>query len=332
MSKKAKKSKMDLYYMKNGQAKNKTIIEEKERKKKEKEREKRIKEKKQETLKDEFDLETVLQMTNRNRIKKEEEKRKQLSKEQRRRKKRNKRIKTILKIIIFLGIISGGIVFALTSPIFNIKDIKVINNNQVSQDTIISLSGLNADENIFKFYSNNIEDKIKENPYIEDVKVHRKIPNTIEIDVKERVAKYSVDYMGKYAYINTQGYILEIAEDNKKMPIIQGISTSEEEVIPGKRLNNDDLNKLEDVIKILDSANENGLDGKVTSIDISNKNEYSIYIEEENKKVHLGDSTNLSNKMLYVMAIIEAEKGKQGDIFVNGDLNNKFQPYFREKV
>ena len=72
MSKKAKKSKMDLYYMKNGQAKNKTIIEEKERKKKEKEREKRIKEKKQETLKDEFDLETetVLQMTNRNRIKK----------------------------------------------------------------------------------------------------------------------------------------------------------------------------------------------------------------------------------------------------------------------
>ena len=138
--------------------------------------------------------------------------------------------------------------------------------------------------------------------------------------------------IGKYAYINTQGYILEIAEDNKKMPIIQGISTSEEEVIPGKRLNNDDLNKLEDVIKILDSANENGLDGKVTSIDISNKNEYSIYIEEENKKVHLGDSTNLSNKMLYVMAIIEAEKGKQGDIFVNGDLNNKFQPYFREKV
>ena len=135
-------------------------------------------------------------------------------------------------------------------------------------------------ENIFKFYSNNIEDKIKENPYIEDVKVHRKIPNTIEIDVKERVAEYSVDYMEKYAYINTQGYILEIAEDNKKMPIIQGISTSEEEVIPGKRLNNDDLNKLEDVIKILDSANENGLDGKVTSIDISNKNEYSICLSD----------------------------------------------------
>ena len=280
----------------------------------------------------EEDTETVIQMTNKNKIKKDEKQRRALTKKERKRKKKIKRIKFFLKLILFVGLASGTIIFALTSPIFNIKDIKVMNNNQVSSDTIISLSELKQDENIFKFYKNNVINKIKENPYIENVKIQRKIPNKIEIEVKERVAKYSVDYMGKYAYINTQGYILEIAEESKDMTIIQGITTAEDEVVPGKRLNNDDLNKLEDVIKILDSANENGLEGKVTSIDISNKNEYSIYIEKENKKFNLGDSTNLSNKMLYVISIIEAEKGKQGDIFVNGDLNNKFQPYFREKV
>ncbi len=36
--------------------------------------------------------------------------------------------------------------------------------------------------------------------------------------------------------------------------------------------------------------------------------------------------------MLYVQAIIEQEKGKEGEIFLNGDLNNGFRPYFREKV
>ena len=100
----------------------------------------------------------------------------------------------------------------------------------------------------------------------------------------------------------------------------------------GNRLNNEDLSRVEDVIKIMISAKENGLDVKITTIDISNKNEYSIYLEEEKKKVYLGDNTNLSNKMLYVVAIIEQEKEREGDIFVNGDLNNKFQPYFREKV
>ena len=58
--------------------------------------------------------------------------------------------------------------------------------------------------------------KIKENPYVDSAEVHRKLPSTVEIDVTERVPAFSVDYMGKYAYINTQGYILEISEDSKR--------------------------------------------------------------------------------------------------------------------
>ena len=280
----------------------------------------------------EEDTETVIQMTNKNKIKKDEKQRRALTKKERKRKKKIKRIKFFLKLILFVGLASGTIIFALTSPIFNIKDIKVINNNQVQADTVISLSELKKEDNIFKFYGKNVVNKIKENAYIENVKIHRKLPNTIEIKVEERTPTFSVDYMGKYAYINTQGYILEIAETNNGMTIIQGATTKEEDIQPGNRLCNEDLSRLEETIKILDSANENKLEGKVTSIDISNKNEYSIYIESEKKKVHLGDSTNISNKMLYVLAIIEKEKGKEGDIFVNGDLNNKFQPYFREKV
>ena len=138
--------------------------------------------------------------------------------------------------------------------------------------------------------------------------------------------------MGKYAYINTQGYILEISEDSKGMPVIQGATTNEEEITPGNRLNNEDLSKLEQVIRIMNATKDSGLDGQVTSIDISDENNYSIYLNEEKKRVYLGDGNNLSNKMLYVQAIIEQEKGKEGEIFLNGDLNSGFNPYFREKV
>ena len=113
---------------------------------------------------------------------------------------------------------------------------------------------------------------------------------------------------------------------------IQGATTAENEMNPGSRLNTEDLQKLEDVIKIINATNEAGLNDKVTSIDITDKSEYSIYLAEDKKQVHLGDASNLSNKMLYVVAILEDEQGKEGDIYVNGDLNNKFNPYFREKV
>ena len=283
---------------------------------------------------DDFDIETerLIQMTNKNRIQKEEKEAKQNMIKEKKKQKRNKRIKLFLKVFVLVLLIGGSVVFALTSPIFNIKEIKVLNNSQVSSETIISLSELNVDENIFKFYKNEVINKIKENAYIENVEIERKIPNVVEINVEERVPKYSVDYMGKYALINSQGYLLEISEENKDLPIIYGITTNEEEINPGKRLNNEDLNRLEDIMKIISSANENGLEGKITSVDINDKNDYIIYLEDDMKKIHLGNTSNLSNKMLYILAIMEQEEGKEGEIFVNGDLNNKFQPYFREKV
>lgn len=332
MAKKMKETNMNLYYMNYGQAQ-KENRKDNEKRKKEKEREKRIKQNKA-IKEDDFDLgtETVIQMTNRNKIKKEEEKRRKLTQEERRRKRRIKKFKFILKIILLLGIIIGGIAFAMISPLFNVKEIQVLNNEQVSTETIVSLSELKTEENIFRFSKSKVISKIKENAYIENVKIHRNIPSTIQIEVQERIHSYSVDFLGKYAYISNQGYILEIAEDSKQKTILQGIETSEEQVAVGNRLKNEDLEKLEDVIRIMNAAKEYNLDVKVTSIDMTNKNEYSIYLEEEKKKVHLGDNTNLSNKMLYVNAIIEEEKGKVGEIFANGDLNNKFRVYFRESL
>ena len=283
---------------------------------------------------DEFDLETeqLIQMTNKNRIKKEERKTKQNEIKERKRQKRNKRVKLILKLFLFILLIGGAIIFAMTSPLFNIKEIKVTNNTHVPSDTIISLSEIKIDENIFKFYKGNASNKIKENAYIENVNIERIIPNTVKIKVEERTPKYSVDFMGKFMYINSQGYFLELSEDNKGLTVIHGITTEEEKVTPGNRMSNEDLSRLEEVMKIISSANENGLEGKVTSVDISNKNDYTIYLEEKKKKVHIGNTSNLSNKMLYILAIMEQEEGKEGEIYVNGDLNNKFQPYFREKV
>ncbi len=325
-------AKINPYYMQIGQADREKEELEKKRKKA-KEREKRIKRNIAQKEQDfDLELETAIKMSNKNKIKREEEHKEKLSKEEEKRKKRNKKIKFVLEILLLLAIIAGGIIFAMLSPIFNIQEIQVNNNNQVSGDTIISLSELKIEENIFRFSTSKVVRKIKENAYIENVKIHRKIPNIVQIEIEEREHIYSADFLGKYAYLNKQGYILEIAEDSKQKLILQGITTPEEEVVEGRRLNEGDLKKLEDVIKIMNAAKEYELDAKVKSIDITDKNEYSIYLEEEKKKIHLGDNTNLSNKMLYSNAIIEKEKGKAGEIFANGDLNSKFRVYFRESL
>ncbi len=325
-----KKSGQDTYYVKNMQNMDEKTKQKNEVEKK-KEREKRIKQRRKENDTDTED-EILIKMTNKSNLEATERKREVQKKEEIKRQKRRKRISIIIKIVILLGIIAGGCTFALISPIFNIETIEVLNNNIVSSEEVISLSELKTGENIFKFSKNNVKDKIKENSYIENLKIHRKIPNTIQITIEEREPKYSVEFMGKYAYINTQGYILEISEDSKGLVIIQGITTNEEEIKPNQRLNIDDLMALEDIIKIMNVAKDNNIETKITSIDIISKNDYSLYISEEKKRIYLGDNTNLGNKILHAIAIMEKEKGNEGEIYVNGDLNNKFRTFFRQKV
>ena len=59
--------------------------------------------------------------------------------------------------------------------------------------------------------------------------------------------------------------------------------------------------------------------------------EYVLEMENQKKQVFLGDSSNITNKMLYVQTILKSEKEKSGKIFVNGDFNNGFKAYFREE-
>ena len=336
MSKKQKvkeEQEVNLYYFDNGQDQEETIDDIMKRKKA-KEREKRIEQRRKQAFDDKFDFdtETVIGMTNKNKIKQEEQKKKEFTKQQRKRNRLIKRIKRIVKIFVLLGIIIGAIVFATCSPIFNITDIEVLNNNRVSSETVISLSGIQTNENIFRFIATKASNSIKQNAYIEDVKIRRVLPNKVQIEVTEREPKFSIPVLGEFAYMSTQGYILEITQNELNLPIIYGLQTAEENITVGNRIAEEDLVSLETILRIMNAMKDSGLSEKVTSIDIRDKNDYSIYMQEEKKTIHLGDGSNLSNKMLYVMAILEEEKDVAGEIFANGDLNSDFRVYFREEV
>ena len=247
--------------------------------------------------------------------------------------KRRKFVLKIFKIIVLIGIIIAGIIFALLSPIFNVKEIRVIGNSKISTDTIISLSGLKSEQNIFDFKTSDVVDVIKQNAYVDTVDVQRKLPDIININVVERVATYILKFGNAYVYINNQGYILEITNKEANYPIITNYETPEEQIKEGNRLCSEDLEKLNDVLKIIEAASVNNGEIKklITQINIENKSNYILTLQKEKKQVYIGDTTNLSTKMLWIDKFLEEEKDNEGIIFLNIDLNN-VQPYFREKV
>lgn len=235
-----------------------------------------------------------------------------------------KQAKIVFGVILFVV----GVIVLLCSPIFDIRNIEVSGNSKNSNEKIINFSGLELHTNIFKFNKGFVKEKIKENAYIENVEVTRKLPSTVQIEIEEREAKYMLQFADSYVYINNQGYMLEISNEKLDIPILIGFTTDLSNIKAGNRINVADLNKMNMVIKIYEAAKSNGLGELITKIDISNEKNYTIILEKEGKTVYLGDCSELNTRILYLKSILETSQGKSGELFLNVDLNSQ-EAYFR---
>ena len=234
----------------------------------------------------------------------------------------------VLKFFMLIVIIIIASIILLSSSLFELKNIYVEGNEKISDEAIISLSGLNLYENIFKLNKNSVIDKIKENAYIENAEISRKLPSTIEITIKERKVNYMLEYANSYAYINNQGYILEITNEKLDLPILIGYDTDLSTTTPGNRMDIDDLKKMDTVIRIYETAKSNEIGNLITKINISDSKDYILILDTEGKTVHLGECADLNTRILYLKSILEKTKGKNGEIFLNMDLNTD-DAYFR---
>ena len=242
-------------------------------------------------------------------------------------KKKNIKLK-IVKWIFLLALLATAIILFLLSSVFNITYIVVENNKKISEQEIVNLSGLVKNENMFKTTNKKIKEGIKQNPYIEDVVITRELSGKVKLKVIERTPTYMIKFANGYAYINNQGYILEISEEALQLPIITGFKTSSEEIKAGNRLVVDDLKELENVIKIMETAKNTSIADIITEIDISNSNNYKLVIASEGKTVQFGDLNNINVKILKIEYILEQEKGREGEIY----FQNTEKAVFREKV
>lgn len=261
--------------------------------------------------------------------KNEEEEKKENKKNKKKKKKNKYNVKLITFVSCFLLVIAS-VIFALTAPIFNIAKIEVTGNSKVQEENIKSLSRLKIGENIFKFNSSVISN-IKENAYIENVEVKRALPDTVKIEVTEREVKYQINLINSYVYIDKYGYILENSAEKKAVPTIVGLKITEDDLMKKTRLEGKDIETLNKILKITEAAKIINIDNIITEINTENDTDYVLYIESEAKTIYIGDTTNLTNKMLYIQKILQNEKGKSGKVFVNKDMTTGFKPYFREE-
>lgn len=242
-------------------------------------------------------------------------------------KKKRKKRKARLILAMIILVIGGINAYLLTSPSFKIQEISVKGNEQLSNQEIIQLAEVKNGDNIFSKLGIVMKVRLKQNGYIEDAQINKIYPNRIEIRVKERQKQFQIK-MGTegYIYIDEQGYLLEYATDKLEIPTIIGMDITQANLETMHRLGEKDLNKMENILQIREECKKIEIADKITQLQV--KDEYIVSLENDGITINLGDASNLKNRIYYVSAILKQEAGNKGTIYVNGNFNEGFSPYF----
>ncbi|MCL2068462.1 MAG: FtsQ-type POTRA domain-containing protein [Oscillospiraceae bacterium] len=125
----------------------------------------------------------------------------------RRRRRRGRRGLHYALLIIF--VISVGALLCLT-VLFEIEEIIVTGSDRYPADEIIAVSGVHAGQNLFRVPTGEIErDLANRYPYIENVRLHRLFPPSIEIRIEESVPCAALLTEDELVLITSAGKVLE---------------------------------------------------------------------------------------------------------------------------
>ncbi|MCD6116004.1 FtsQ-type POTRA domain-containing protein [bacterium] len=126
-----------------------------------------------------------------------------------------------LCIIYFAG--RGYLHWLDQSPLFKIESIKITGSNYLSDEEILSLSGLDKAKKIWDARLEDAVNSIKTYPFIEDVSVIRRLPDKIEIKVKEKEPIALLNFQGDLYSIDRHGLVLPtIPGKMYNLPVISG--------------------------------------------------------------------------------------------------------------
>ena len=179
--------------------------------------------------------------------------------------RKKKKIRLIMFLIIVVLIIIC--VYLLQSEKYRIKDIEIVGNKQLTQEQIYEMCGIKLGDNIFTRFNIVTEVKLKENRYIKDVKITKQYPNEIKIEITERVKDFQIKTEnGNYIYIDEQGYLLELLQESQGLITIEGMEITKE-LFEGKlRLEDDDLDRMENILQIREKTRMIEIFDKITHL------------------------------------------------------------------
>lgn len=242
-----------------------------------------------------------------------------------RRAKRRKQGK-IVRRVIFALLIAIAIVMAPT-VFFRVSKVTVTGDTRYTEQELIHTSGVQEGDNMFFLDTRHIVSLLEAKyPYLDTIKLHRRMPSTLQIEVSDRVPVLSVENNGKYLLMDITGKALEetvsAAENTTEV-----IGASPDDIKPGDTVDKK-YEKILAVLHLMELMTQYEMDTSIRSVDIDKA--YDVRVQYEDRyTILLGsmEEEQLEHKIQFLQAILkEPSLPDNGIIDLTDDSEARYRP------
>ena len=233
---------------------------------------------------------------------------------------RNRLLVQLLTVIAVVAALTLGL-----SVFFKVETIQVSGAEVYSEWTIREASGLKEGDNLLTFSHARSAALIKANlPYVDTVRFGIKLPDTVNIIVKEDDVVYAIkDQNGQWWLMNSEGRIVEMGDNSRAsdhtqvlgvvldnpvvderavaMEVVSTETVPEGETVP--IVTTTGAQRLTAALQILKALEENDIVGEAASVDVTRIEDIILWYGSR-YQVNLGDSSRLDYKIACMNDVI----------------------------
>lgn len=134
-------------------------------------------------------------------------------------KKHRRSPRRLLKGLAFLAICGGVMSIIVYSPLFTLQRVVIHGNTYLDEEDILTSGRLHKGEPLFQLETTEVTQNLMKDLRIESAVVRRRVPDTLEIELKERMPVATVACEYGYLDLDRQGKVIGSYKSLRKMPI-----------------------------------------------------------------------------------------------------------------
>lgn len=238
--------------------------------------------------------------------------------------RRGRRFGVLYKLLT-LVVVCAAAVLALTL-FFKVESVEVTGNSRYSAQEIQDACGVSLGDNLYLLSKPDMVQRLHQQlPYIDEVRITRRLPNTLCVQVTEFTTVYAVEQEGTVWLLTSGGKIVETAAERGDTPLIDGCELLAPSLGGDVSFALELQNRQESLFALLTALESAELTGDVRAIHLGDPTVLSMdYTERFTVEMPYG--ADYPRLLRYLTLVIEElETNLTGVI----DLTRDGEPHFR---